>query len=94
MISYVASVSLEQLTGVAAVLFSPGKFIEPNVPHQRPPDVFGNDPLVDLGDGGKRETKKEVCAILPTACIQCLTVQNQHAQHDSPTGRELRPGGD
>lgn len=88
LISYVASVSYEELTGLTAVLFSPSKFIEPTVTLQRPPDVSGNDPLVNLGNSGKRETIKEVCAILPTTYIQFLIVQNQHIQHDSPAERE------
>lgn len=63
--SQVASISLEQLTGVTTVLFAPGKSTLPNVTHHRPPDVFGNDPLVQLGEGEQKGTRGGVCGIPP-----------------------------
>lgn len=50
-------------------LFAQGKFTtQPNVTHHRPSKVLGNDPLVQLGEGGQKEIKDGVCATPSTAC--------------------------
>lgn len=67
--------------------------MQPSVTHHRPPNVFGNDPLVQLGEGGQSGTRDGLCARPSAACIQCPTAQNQHMEPDGPTGSEQRFGG-
>lgn len=72
MVSQVASISLEQLTGVRTSLFAPGKSTQPNVTHHRPPDVFGNDPLVKFGRGWTERNQRWSLWCPSTACTWCL----------------------
>lgn len=72
MVSQVASISLEQLTGVRKILFAPGKSTQPNVTHHRPPDVFGNDPLVKFGRGWTERNQKWSLWCPSTACTRYL----------------------